>query len=409
MWRHGRGPRDRSRAWRRWLAPVEPRVALALPTYEAFADRYPWAVHPVFGGRTVTTRDDWAEAVDRLARYRDALATVRRWRRLRPGENPYLELVALLGAPPWTAPGQEVEAFLAATGSGRGLVGTRNPESTAGLGGTARLDGTPGPDGTAGPEARWPLTPGVAQVLSLPARRRELASLFSWAIPTDAALDAIAELGEPLVEGGAGTGYWAALLAGRGVDVAAFDLEPPGDRAANEFHTTGRRPWHDVQRLSTRDAIRRERDRTLLLVWPPHADDAASHDALRAYRGTTLVLVGEGPDGATGSIRFGRELARNWTARTVVTIPRWPGLADRLAMLERNPTHRPVVARDRCPGCRRFVPTGSLDRCAECIRSRPPALAIAVDGSRVEYTADQLDALPEGLRIALEASPSRIA
>ena len=44
-------------------------MGIALPTYEAFADRYPWAVHPLFGGRTVTTRDDWAEAVGRLARY----------------------------------------------------------------------------------------------------------------------------------------------------------------------------------------------------------------------------------------------------------------------------------------------------------------------------------------------------
>jgi hypothetical protein len=44
-----------------------------------------------------------------------------------------------------------------------------------------------------------------------------------------------------------------------------------------------------------------------------------------------------------------------------------------------------------------------------CIRNRPPALAIRVDGWRVEYTADQLDAMPEGLRIALEASPNRIA
>ena len=375
-WKHGRGPDSGSPAWRRWLAPVEPRVALRLSTYEAFADRYPWAVHPVFGGRVVTTRDDWREAMTRLARYREGLATVRRWRQLRPGENPYLELVALLGAPAGTAPGDEVAPFLAAT-AGR----SRRP---------------------------WPLTPGAAQALALPARRRELASLFSWAIPTEEALDAIAALGERLIEGGAGTGYWAALLAGRGVDIAAFDLEPPGRSAPNRFHATRRRPWHDVQRLSTRDAVRCMPDRTLLLVWPPHGDDAASHDALRAYRGETLVLAGEGEDGATDSIRFRRELARNWTERTIVSIPRWPGLADQLTILVRNETRRAITARDRCPTCRRFVPTGSLDRCDRCIRDHPPALAIRVDGSRVEYTTEQLDAMPHGLRAALEASPNRI-
>jgi len=369
-WRHARGPGVR--AFRRWLAPVDLREALRIPSYEAFVDRYPWTVHPTLGGHGVTTRADWMEALARLARYREALGVVGRWRSLRSGENPCLELVAILGAPSGTAVGDEVGAFESAT-SGDG---------------------------------RWPISRGVAQVLALPQRRRELAARFAWAIPTDGAVRAIVRHA-PLLEGGAGTGYWAALVAGTGADVVAVDLDPPSG-GGNAFHGGRRTPWFPVQRQTTVKAVRRCPDRTLVLVWPPHGDDAASYDALRAYRGERLIVVGEASGGATGSIRFHRELARNWTPGERVRLPTWPGLSDRLVVYDRNPERRPLVERDRCPGCRRFVPTGSLDRCARCIARLPPALGLLVDGSRVEYTADQLEALPVGLRVALERSPSRV-
>ena len=53
----------------------------------------------------------------------------------------------------------------------------------------------------------------------------------------------------PLVEVGAGTGYWAAALRRRGVDVLAYDLNPPAADAAetNAYH--GRLPpFTEVQR-----------------------------------------------------------------------------------------------------------------------------------------------------------------
>lgn len=50
-------------------------------------------------------------------------------------------------------------------------------------------------------------------------------AVFSWAIPTEEALDVLARYA-PLVEGGPGTGYWAALLQARGVEAVAYDLSP---------------------------------------------------------------------------------------------------------------------------------------------------------------------------------------
>ena len=66
--------------------------------------------------------------------------------------------------------------------------------------------------------------------------RDPLSLAYSHAIPTDEALDTIAEHA-PLVELGAGTGYWAALLRLRGCDVAAYDIAPPAPgKYVNKYH-----------------------------------------------------------------------------------------------------------------------------------------------------------------------------
>jgi hypothetical protein len=242
-------------------------------------------------------------------------------------------------------------------------------------------------------------------LLDLPGRRRELASLFSWAIPDEPALALLARYA-PLVECGAGMGYWAALLRARGVDVLAFDRAHPGARSAH--HRAARAPWTQVARAESVDAARRHGERTLLLCWPPYDKDAASYAALRAYRGSTLVYIGEPGEGATGSVRFHRELSLNWTQVEVLDLPRWPRLRDRLMVYRRNALRLPQIERDRCFECRRFMPTGTIGRCNACFGRRPPALALRVGRHRVEYPQEVVDAMPAALRRAFERSPSRI-
>jgi len=279
--------------------------------------------------------------------YRKALAAAARRRTLRAGENPLLELAApLLEAP------AELRA---------------------------RLD--------------------------LAERRRELASLFSWAIPTEEALDLLGRHA-PLVECGAGMGYWSALLRSRGVDALAYDAAPPG--AKNSYHRRTRQPWTTVRRASSVDAARRHRDRTLVLCWPPYDDDAASYAALRAYRGEVVVYIGEPGEGATGSVRFHRELGLNWTLAEEIELPHWPRLRDRLMVYRRNARRRPHLERDRCFECRRFIATGAIGRCDACFERRPPALALRVGRHRMEYPQEVVDAMPPALRKAFERSPSRI-
>jgi hypothetical protein len=327
-----------------------PRITLAAlraaSRFEDFRARFPSAE---------CSEADWREGVSRLEAFRDGFAAAARRRALRPGENPYLELVEQLGG-------------------GRG---------------------------------GWRLTPGLAQLLDLAERRRELASLFAWAIPIDDAIEVLARHG-PLVECGAGMGYWSALLRARGVDVVACDSAPPGRGAQNAYHRRTRRPWTEVRRASSTATARRHADRTLVLCWPPFDDDDASYAVLRAYQGDVVIHIGEPDEGATGSVRFHRELRLNWTLLETLDLPHWPRLRDRVMVYRRNPQRRPHVERDRCFECRRFIPTGAIGRCDECFERRPPALALKAGRHRVEYPQDAVDAMPPALRKAFEASPNRI-
>ena len=66
-------------------------------------------------------------------------------------------------------------------------------------------------------DARTALFDSLAEA-AIPIRER-----YAWACPDSRALRALASCG-PLVEVGAGHGYWASLLRARGADVLAFDL-----------------------------------------------------------------------------------------------------------------------------------------------------------------------------------------
>jgi hypothetical protein len=83
-------------------------------------------------------------------------------------------------------------------------------------------------------------------------------------------------------------------------------------------------------------------------------------------------------------------------------------LRDQLVVYRRNPGRRPLAPRDRCADCRRFIPTGTAGRCDACFAGRPPAMALRVNGHRVEYPAEVVAGMPTGLRLAFERSPALI-
>lgn len=176
---------------------------------------------------------------------------------------------------------------------------------------------------------------------------------WSWAIPTEATLAVIAEFSpNGVVEIGAGGGYWAKLLRERGVDVIAYDVKP-GD----PHWFRGGELFSEVLECD-HTAVIGHPDRTLFLCWPSYGL-AWTHEVLELYEGDTVIYIGEGPGGCTGTDRMHallghREvcyhpddgercetcdvkplfepLEREWPG-----VPQWLGLHDRLTVYTRIP------------------------------------------------------------------------
>ncbi|WP_149563014.1 hypothetical protein [Streptomyces cacaoi] len=193
------------------------------------------------------------------------------------------------------------------------------------------------------PAIRPPTAPeGVVEVLdhlpgwAAPApsmlRRQYLSRIYSWALASRTAVDwAVRSLdGRKLVEVGAGTGYWASLLADRGLDVLATDQHVHRNGYADMFRFAA------VQPLDAPTAAARHPDRVLGLWWPPR-DDPMAVDTLRAYRGEHLLYVGDARGGQCADAAFFDELESGW--HPVSSCPltlRWLGNSDGATLYRRG-------------------------------------------------------------------------
>ena len=119
--------------------------------------------------------------------------------------------------------------------------------------------------------------------------------LYAFATPTAAAIDRIAALA-PIVEIGAGTGYWSHLLRTmhKNISVVAYDKDPPVLQGKvikpNDYHGKSR-AWTTVLRGGPEVAAQHS-SHSLLLCYPP-PDNAMALLALRAYKGNTVCYVGK--------------------------------------------------------------------------------------------------------------------
>jgi hypothetical protein len=173
--------------------------------------------------------------------------------------------------------------------------------------------------------------PKVLGLLDAMKRRYVYSDQYAWAVPNEEAIGVLVEH-SPLVEVGAGRGYWARLAAQAGADILAFDPFPPGTADVNKWHHPPGL-FFDVAKGGAEVAADHP-DRTLFLCWPPWGQDVASR-TLRSYQGNTVIYVGdEGLSAATPE--FYSELAAGWTKVRVVDIPQWPGIRDRLEVWQRS-------------------------------------------------------------------------
>ena len=153
--------------------------------------------------------------------------------------------------------------------------------------------------------------------------RREWAKKYAWAIPNAEAIERIVEE-SPIVEIGAGTGYWAWLIDQKGGDIICYDVDPPTDEEA----------WYDVK-WGDHEKASAFPNRTLFLSWVSYNEDWGLK-ALKNYEGDTVIVIGEGSGGCTGDSGFHSRLAHNWKVVDSVNIPQWYGIHDYMRVYKRK-------------------------------------------------------------------------
>lgn len=159
---------------------------------------------------------------------------------------------------------------------------------------------------------------------------------YAWAIPNQAALDAL-ERYAPIVEMGAGNGYWAYCMRNKGIDVVAYDAIV-GERFVtldDSITTLGAGPgWTEVLTGGPEDLLGHS-DRTLFLCWPSHDHPMATF-SLEHYKGNTLIYIGESRGGCTGDDAFHWMLENEWEEMQKIRIPTWPHINDAMVIYRRK-------------------------------------------------------------------------
>jgi hypothetical protein len=115
-----------------------------------------------------------------------------------------------------------------------------------------------------------------------------LAHRYAYVLPQPNLLEVISR-DSPLVELGAGTGYWAYLLRLIGADVIAYDIAPPGGTRPNRYHPDVR-PWAEVLDGDV-NVLSNYAQRSLFLCWPPRFSNL--WESLHFYKGEFVLYIGD--------------------------------------------------------------------------------------------------------------------
>lgn len=174
---------------------------------------------------------------------------------------------------------------------------------------------------------------GLANAADLRLARKAFTRRWGFSIPCAEAIDILSDLG-PLVEIGAGTGYWSALARNAGIDIVATDPAPASN--AHGFQT-GR--YIETQRMAADEAIRANPGRSVFCSWPTEGETWATDAVAQMEIGRRLALIGTARGGITGAPSLFDLLDAEFQLEQTLDIPQFPQVADYFAVYVRASRH----------------------------------------------------------------------
>lgn len=149
-----------------------------------------------------------------------------------------------------------------------------------------------------------------------------LVTKYAWAIPNDFAIETIAKYG-PLIEIGAGSGYWAFLVSQTKTEIIAYDDE---SLEKKEPKAQPKKKWFDVK-IGNEQVILRHPAHNLFLCYPPLADFyPLASKSLELFTGTFVIFVGEERGKNTADNRFFDVIEQDFELLELIKLQSIPGL-----------------------------------------------------------------------------------
>eukprot|EP00755_Sulcionema_specki_P003899 Sspe_Gene.3953::Locus_1320_Transcript_1_1_Confidence_1.000_Length_2410::g.3953::m.3953 len=223
---------------------------------------------------------------------------------------------------------------------------------------------------------------------------------WAWSIPTREALDLMAQH-SPLVEVGAGGGYWAKQLSEMGCDIEAWDTSGEWNAGWNAVASggeglAGTERWFEGMKVGGPEVVRSAGSRTLLLMWPDYLGEGTyGMECVEGYSGEVLLLVGEWRDSTLGSyegtipptgqsfsVTMQHYVETHFTLEKTATLPNFPLYKDRVMVWRRKecPSSPDRVA--TVPGRGRCYVAGKEYAAWERILAEDPAVHLVFDPTK---------------------------
>lgn len=161
--------------------------------------------------------------------------------------------------------------------------------------------------------------------------RNDFLQKFGFAICTGKAIKAISAFA-PIVEVGAGCGYWSYELRKAGVDVIATEPNP-GQKWNEKMEPWP--IWTEMEKLDGVEAVQKYPTRNLLTVWPSYDDPWAQY-TLQKFTADYVLYIGEGHGGCTADDGFHKLLDKDFEEAEYVEIPQFFGIHDSLQIYRRR-------------------------------------------------------------------------